>query len=48
MMTKDNREVIYLVIRNRDLNIIYDELKEIDKDIFISLRNNYEVEGGKL
>lgn len=48
IMTKDNREVIYLVIRNRDLNIIYDELKEIDKDIFISLRNNYEVEGGKL
>lgn len=46
LITEDNKDVIYCVVHNKDYKIVYDEIKKIDNECFLSVTNTYETMGG--
>lgn len=46
VVTKNNKDVIYCVLASKDYNLLYNNIKMIDKDVFISVNNTYETKGG--
>lgn len=46
IVTNDDKKVIYCVLASRDYPVVYDYIKTIDKDVFMSISNTYETIGG--
>lgn len=46
LITDDNKDVLCCVISSKDYRVVYNHIKNIDKDAFISVSNTYETIGG--
>jgi len=46
LKTKDSKDVIYCVVLTKDYKVIYDHIKLIDGNAFLSVSNTYETKGG--
>ena len=46
LITDDNKDVLCCVVASKDYRIVYNHIKNIDRDAFISVSNTYETIGG--
>ena len=47
LKVKNEKEVIYCIVQTKDYKEIYDNIKAIDKNCFLSVTNTYEIKGGQ-
>ncbi len=46
LVTTNNKDVLYCILLSKDYRVLYSSIKEIDKDVFMSVNNTYETIGG--
>lgn len=46
IITNEEKDIIYCIVSSRDYRLLYNQIKDIDRDAFFSANNTYETIGG--